>query len=417
MSAGFLDHLWQSTLFAICAWLVTRLLRNNGAHLRHGVWLVASLKFLIPFSLLAMMGEQLQPIVSGQGASALPSFAAAGLATLLTSPGQAMPAGATGTFWSGVAGGVWLLGFLALAVRWLIRWNRAKLLSRTATSTDFAGPVRVMTSPMLREPAVVGIFRPVLLLPTGIERCLSSAQLRAILDHELCHVRRHDNLTASFHMLVEALFWFHPLVWWIGARLIEERERACDEAVVHSGNDPHVYAAGILEVCRSYVASDLACVSGVSGADLKTRLEGIMQINALKELNGAKRFTLGVLALAVVAAPVFFGLTKIARAEAPPAPHAVNAIGKISLLPGKRVSLDYQSVDVRALIRAMGDAAQVNILVSDQVTGRVTVKLAETSWEKALDIILDSQGLVAREKDGILFIEPAPGSESAARNQ
>ena len=48
-------------------------------------------------------------------------------------------------------------------------------------------------------------------------------------------------------MLVEALFWFFPLVWWLGARLNTERERACDEAVLADGNDPQMYAAGILK--------------------------------------------------------------------------------------------------------------------------------------------------------------------------
>ena len=45
-------------------------------------------------------------------------------------------------------------------------------------------------------------------------------------------------------MLVEAMFWFHPLVWWIGARLVEERERACDEEVLILGSEPQVYAEG-----------------------------------------------------------------------------------------------------------------------------------------------------------------------------
>ena len=59
--------------------------------------------------------------------------------------------------------------------------------------------------------------------------------MEAILAHELMHVRRHDNLTAALHMLVEAVFWFHPLVWWMERRMVEERERACDEAVIRWG--------------------------------------------------------------------------------------------------------------------------------------------------------------------------------------
>jgi type IV pilus assembly protein PilQ len=71
------------------------------------------------------------------------------------------------------------------------------------------------------------------------------------------------------------------------------------------------------------------------------------------------------------------------------------------------VKLQFQDVEVRGLIKAMGEAAGVNILVSDKVSGTVTVKLAEMPWDQALDIILNSQGLVKRERDGILFIEPA----------
>ncbi len=85
------------------------------------------------------------------------------------------------------------------------------------------------------EPGVFGILRPVLLLPEGITDRLTPAQLEAVIAHELCHVRRRDNLTAAIHMVVETVFWFHPLVWWIRARLVEERERACDEEVLRAG--------------------------------------------------------------------------------------------------------------------------------------------------------------------------------------
>ena len=103
----------------------------------------------------------------------------------------------------------------------------------------------------LFEPGVFGVFRPVLLLPEGIIEKLTAAQLQAILAHELCHVRRRDNLATAMRMLVEAMFWFHPLVWWMGARLVEERERACDEEVLRKGSDPRTYAEGILKVASS----------------------------------------------------------------------------------------------------------------------------------------------------------------------
>src|SRR6195952_5108317 len=56
-------------------------------------------------------------------------------------------------------------------------------------------------------------------------------------------------------MFVEALFWFHPLVWWIGKRMVEERERACDEEVLRMLGEPQPYAEGILNVCKLYTES------------------------------------------------------------------------------------------------------------------------------------------------------------------
>ena len=158
------------------------------------------------------------------------------------------------------------------------------------------------------EPGVFGVVRPVLLLPEGIEERLSPAQLDAILTHELCHIRRRDNLTAAIHMAVHAIFWFHPLIWWIGSRLIEERERACDEEVLRSGCQPGVYAGGILTVCRLYLSSPLACVSGVTGSNLARRIGWILGNRHAAELNPGKKLALGLAGAAALAVPVLLGI-------------------------------------------------------------------------------------------------------------
>ena len=169
-------------------------------------------------------------------------------------------------------------------------------------------PVEVRSSPGLLEPGVVGFLRPILLLPEGIAERLTPRQLEAVLAHELCHVRRRDNLTSAIHMIVEAVFWFHPLVWWIGARLVDERERACDEAVLRLGSEPQVYAEGILNVCKIYVESPLRCVSGVTGSDLKKRIQAILTGRVAGELNFAKRVALTVAGIAALALPVIVGI-------------------------------------------------------------------------------------------------------------
>jgi bla regulator protein blaR1 len=395
MSVALIDHLWQSSLFAGFAWLLTRLLRHEGAHIRYAIWLAASFKFLVPFSLLAMLGSQSVAIPAASFAGAVQHAA-----PVVAPAALLIPVASAGNVWQ-VALLVWALGCAGLLVRWLVLWLGVRSSVRAARYTMTVGSLRVLTSPTLHEPGIVGIFRPVLLLPAGIAERLTTQQLQTILDHEMCHARRRDNLTAAIHMLVEALFWFHPLVWWIGARLVDERERACDEHVLRSGNEPRTYAEGILKVCQFYMASKLACIPGVSGAQLKMRLEVIMKNRVVKSLGRSKQALLGVVAVAAIGVPFLAGMTASAEAAKP-----ATAVGKIQLIDGKNVTLNYQNVDVRGLIQAIAEAAKVNVLVSDKVTGTVTVNLSELPWQRALEIVLGSQGLVKHEKNGIMYIEP-----------
>ena len=161
------------------------------------------------------------------------------------------------------------------------------------------------------EPGVFGVWRAVLAWPAGISERLDDAHLEAIVAHEVCHVRRRDNLTAALHMLVEAAFWFHPLVWWLGARLIAERERACDEEVLRLGGRPQAYAEGILKVCAFCVESPLECVAGVTGADLKQRVVRIMTDGVARKLTLAKKLPLAAAALCAVAVPVLLGVVRM----------------------------------------------------------------------------------------------------------
>jgi hypothetical protein len=140
--------------------------------------------------------------------------------------------------------------------------------------------------------------------------------LKAIVTHELCHVRRRDNLATAFHMSVEALFWFHPLVWWLGARLMEERERACDEEVLLMGNEPQEYAEGILRICELYLASPLPCVSGATGANLRKRIEEIMSNRIGRRLSFARKTGLAVAGVVTLTAPILTGVLNAPAIEA-----------------------------------------------------------------------------------------------------
>ena len=257
----------------------------------------------------------------------------------------------------------------------------------------------MLCSPALIEPGIFGILRPVLLMPEGILDRLTPEQLKAIIAHEMCHVRRRDNLTFAFHMFVETLLWFYPPVWWIGVRLIEERERACDEAVLQAGSEAEVYAEGILNVCKFYVESPLACVAGVTGADLKMRIVRIMARHVGLRMSLGRKLLLGAAATLVMVVPVVFGVlhaTQIhAQSQAEDAANKLPAFEVVSIRPNnsgaRSVSIGAPSPDtfraenvwLRFLIQVAWDVKDFQLLggpgwvTSDRYD--VTAKAAENA--------------------------------------
>jgi uncharacterized protein (TIGR03435 family) len=340
------NHLWQSTLCLAVTGLATLVLRRNHAQARYGLWLAASVKFLIPFSLLVALGTHLAP------AKPQPRMMAGGFYIVMeevsrpfsqTAPGPPRATESRRPWEAGLRyqlvralpvgmAGIWMCGFLAVLIVWWRRWRGMPAALRGATSLregreaealrraerlgGILRPIHLLLSPASLEPGIFGIARPVLVWPQGISERLDDAQLDAILAHEVWHVRRRDNLAAAIHMVVEAIFWFHPLVWWLGTRLVQERERACDEKVVELGSERQVYAESILKTCEFCIESPLACVAGVTGADLKERIVRVMTQRRAKKLSFARQLVLVAIGVAAVAGPVVYGLLNIPRVRA-----------------------------------------------------------------------------------------------------
>jgi uncharacterized protein (TIGR03435 family) len=311
------NHLWQSTVFGGVMWVLALTLRRNRAAVRYWLWLAASVKFLLPFSLLVSAGTELArrtttPIEPPQWSYAVDQisrpFSGSTVVPHIVAPAAASPIPA-------ILLCIWVSGIAVGIIFWLRCWRRMRTARRTATPVAFDLPVPVLSSSMRLEPGVFGILKPVLLLPQGITDRLAPAQLAAILRHEMCHVRRRDNLTAAIHMTVEVLFWFYPLVRWIRNGLIEERERACDEEVLRLA-DPQVYAEGILNVCKFYAESPLACASGVTGSDLKKRIEKIMANHVTFRMNLARKLLLGAAGTVLLGGPVVVGVLNVRQGHA-----------------------------------------------------------------------------------------------------
>jgi beta-lactamase regulating signal transducer with metallopeptidase domain len=306
MIRALIDHLWQSTLFGAAIWSITLALRSNSAAVRHWLWLLASLKFLVPFSALYLAGAaaglftpvEAQPTLFG---------AAVQVATPVISPSLSLnaPSPDPSSLLPSLAG-VWALVALVLGARWLRNWRAANLISRAARPAPGALPDARVTDAEV-EPAVARVLNPVVLLPSALLGRLSETQLDAVMAHEREHIARHDNLKAHLHSLVEALFWFHPLVWFISRQLMEERERACDESVLERGHDPGEYAAGILAVCRHCASAHRRHAVAAIAGDLTTRIRHILGNQPPLALGFTKAFLLSACTLAVGTIPFAAG--------------------------------------------------------------------------------------------------------------
>ncbi len=339
------NHLWQSTLFAAMTGLLTLIFRKCHARVRYWLWLAASIKFLIPFSFLVAIGNRAAWTRGSAVTSNRLHFAIeviSGVAPTTVVPAPLLSAMI----------GVWLCGFLAVLFLWSVQWRKmsaatndaaplregreVEALRRMERAAGIRNRTEIRLSRAPIEPGIFGIARPILLWPEGISIHLADTQLDAILTHEVRHIRRQDNLAAAIHMVVEAIFWFHPLVWWLGARLVEERERACDEDVLELGSERQIYAEGILKVCEFCLASPLACMSGVAGGDLKKRMVHIMTERSLHKLDFGRKLLLGAVGFAAIAAPIAFGLAT--------ATHAVSPAGSPAVEQSEQPAAEHASV-------------------------------------------------------------------------
>ena len=315
MISELANHLWQSTLFAVAIGLLTVMCRQNHAGVRYWLWFSASVKFFIPFTLLTALGDRLE------WASKAPQIAAPTVSATLAQVSRPFVVDPAVAFvsvqelprsvdWFALAiVGVWVAGTLAMAGVRFRTWRQIRAAVRASSPWAVAGlpmpaGIDVRTAAGVMEPGVVGLWRPVLLVPSGIEVDLTRQQLASVLTHELCHIRRRDNVTAAVHMITEAVFWFYPVVWWIGSRLVDERERACDQEVLRTCAEPRTYAEGIVNVCKRYVESPLACISGVSGSNVKNRIRDIMTNRTAVKLSVVQKAVLASVGTAVLAVPI-----------------------------------------------------------------------------------------------------------------
>jgi beta-lactamase regulating signal transducer with metallopeptidase domain len=135
--------------------------------------------------------------------------------------------------------------------------------------------VNFLASHVVQVPMIIGVFKPVLLLPVSMLSGLTLKQLEAILLHELAHLKRYDGLINLCQTLLETLFFYHPLVWWLSKQIRRERENCCDDVVVSLTGDALLYANALVTL-ESIRVANAQLVLAANGGSLLKRVQRLV---------------------------------------------------------------------------------------------------------------------------------------------
>lgn len=336
---GLASHVWGSTIFLLAVLMILWVLRRRlTAGARFSLVLIGLAKFALPHALVAAGVQALDKAlrIDSRGPLEIPLRAVAAALRVDFAPAETR-------LWPAIVLGLWAAIALVLILR--LAWGHhrlASLLARTALPprpreaaalararrrAGAHGRVGIARSPLPEAPAVLGVRRPLIVLPLAGCDDLSEDELEALLRHECAHVARHDNLVAGCASVLCSVFWFHPLVWIARRILMIERERACDEIAIGSEEGGETYLAALAKFCHAAIGPDLPGISRMASAQIKERIDHIMRYPVLKTQSPspfrAALLTAAALALFTFASGLV-GSRPLAFADGKaPAPYAV----------------------------------------------------------------------------------------------
>ena len=305
MIVALLHTLWQGLVIALVLFSVLKGISGNRSELRYRLGIVSMLLIVVcwlgTFSILqyeppqqsrdsngaggaiqtaAVMERAMEPeyAVSKQHHSVAP--ATRRLENEAKKPPIASPAQMSINY-AGWAIVLWLAGvcvmltrmFRALAGAAKLRRNAVdiedpaivELFEQLCRKMQIKRKIRFAASKTLLHPGVIGFWRPVLLVPVSILSEISIDDLRAILAHELAHIRRFDYLVNFCQMVVEAVLFFNPAVWWVSRQIRIEREACCDAAGVAAAGQRIHYARILFEQFAKAATPQPAMTAAITG--------------------------------------------------------------------------------------------------------------------------------------------------------
>jgi beta-lactamase regulating signal transducer with metallopeptidase domain len=181
----------------------------------------------------------------------------------------------------------WILGVGGLSLWYLGGWRQLQKLRRIGTKTvsdaikektleiakrmGIRRAVCIVESVLVQTPTVIGWLKPIILLPASALTGLSEVQLKALIAHELAHIKRYDYMVNIVQTIIEILGFYHPAVWWMSRQIRLERENCCDDMAVALVHDRKEYAKALfsMEEIRSL---QLNLAVAASGGQLESRI-------------------------------------------------------------------------------------------------------------------------------------------------
>ena len=250
--------------------------------------------------------------------------------------------------------------------------------------------VRLLLTDRIDVPMMLGALKPVILLPIATINNLSTAQVEAILLHELAHISRHDYVLNLLQALAEAVLFFNPFVWLVSGSIRKEREHCCDDLVVAACSNPMIYATALAQLEENRI-NDNSLTMAATGTDnqLLNRIKRIME---MKNTTNNRQTSVAVLVAAVVAATLLMGMIAYTPTWAQEKKKEPKEVQKKTVT--KTVTIDDSgtkkvvtktATSVAATKDADTDDVRISISVSDD-NGEATAKVVVVNG-KTVDIV------------------------------
>ena len=279
--------LWQGAAFVALLWFVLTAIRSaSGRYIASVIVLV--LMLAAPIATFVSLASHTGEADNAPNIRPRHSLSTAAITTTPAAEQETrFSAGTSITPWL-VEG--WLIGVVALSLRsagGLLLLGRLRRQNARAISAPLKDACLALQQRMalrriveycesheIDAPAVIGWFRPVVLLPVSALTRLSQEQLEAVIAHELAHIRRMDAFVNLFQIFVESVLFYHPAVWWVSRRIRTEREHCCDDAAIAVCGDRLEYARALTLMEGWRVAPRMALAA--NGGSLTARVKRLL---------------------------------------------------------------------------------------------------------------------------------------------